>query len=107
MKVDSEKLFEGVAYLAVVSGIVGDQLSTRLALSKPYNYETNLFTVANMQNGLWLPLDILLLALSIGIPALLMRRWSFEGRWAVLIFPLILGTIRFAATVWNLHLFLF
>lgn len=107
MKLALERRFEGVAYLAVIAGIVGDQISTRLALTKPYNYETNLFTVANMQNGLWLPLDILSLVLSICVPALLMRKWRFEGRWAILVFPLILGTIRFAATVWNLHLFLF
>uniref|UniRef100_A0A6M3ME09 DUF5658 domain-containing protein n=1 Tax=viral metagenome TaxID=1070528 RepID=A0A6M3ME09_9ZZZZ len=99
--------FEGGAYLVVVAGIVGDQLSTRLGLARPGIYETNPYAVMLMSKGLWLPVDILLLTLSIGIPAVLMRKWGFEGRWAVLSFPLVLGTLRLAAAVWNLHLFLF
>ncbi len=98
--------FEKATYITVATGIMGDQLSTRLALSNPRFYETNPFALTLMKGGLWLPLDILLLVLSIGVPVLLMRRWRFEGRWAVLAFPLILGTIRLAATVWNLFLYL-
>lgn len=100
------KAFERIAYITLVAGVVGDQISTRLALTNPCNYETNGVAVMLMQTGLWLPLDALLVLASIAIPTIILRRWSFNGRWAVLVFPFLLGLCRLAAAIWNIHLFL-
>ena len=87
--------------MAVV-GVLGDQLSTRLCLIHPLMYEINPFTVWNMEQGLWLPVDLVLLTAMITICALLMRRWRFDGRWAVLFYPVIFGALRLLAAVHNL-----
>jgi len=95
---------ESLAYLTALVGIVGDHLSTRIGLLYPMIRELNPFTVFLRQNGLWLLFDVLMLGVSIGVPALLMRKWSFNGRWAVLAFPILLGLARFFAMVYNVFL---
>ena len=95
---------ESLAYLTALAGIVGDHLSTRFGLLYPMIRELNPFTVFLRQNGLWLLFDVLMLGVSIGVPALLMRKWSFNGRWAVLAFPILLGLARFFAMVYNVFL---
>jgi hypothetical protein len=95
---------ESLAYLTALTGIVGDHLSTRFGLLFPMIHELNPFTVFLRQNGLWLLFDVLMLGVSIGVPALLMRKWSFKGRWAVLAFPILLGLARFFAMVHNVFL---
>ena len=92
---------ETLAYLTALAGIVGDHLSTRVGLLLPTIRELNPFTVYLRQNGLWLLFDALMIVVSIGVPAFLMRRWSFRGRWAVLAFPLLLGSARFFAMIHN------
>jgi len=95
---------ESLAYLTALAGIVGDHLSTRFGLLFPMIRELNPFTLHLRQNGLWLLFDVLMLGVSIGVPALLMRKWSFKGRWAVLAFPILLGLARFFAMVYNVFL---
>jgi hypothetical protein len=95
---------ESLAYLTALTGIVGDHLSTRFGLLFPMIHELNPFTVFLRQNGLWVLFDVLMLGVSIGVPALLMRKWSFKGRWAVLAFPILLGLARFFAMVHNVFL---
>jgi len=97
---------EKVSYLLATVGILGDHLSTRLGLTKPYAYETNPNTIWLMDKGLWLPFDILLLLATVGISSLIMRRWTFRGRWAVLAVPILLGSARLCFAIWNLHLYL-
>ena len=97
---------EKISYLMATVGILGDQLSTGLVLMKPYFYEANQHARWMMEKGIWLPLDLLLLLAALGIPALILRRWSFKGRWAILTFPLMLGSARLCAAIWNLHLYL-
>ena len=88
----------------LVAGTLGDHLSTVVALARPYIYETNPFTVRLMARGLWLPLDLVLIAAGIALPYLLMRltrRPSFRG---LLAYPLILGAVRLGACIWNFSL---
>jgi len=101
------RLPEKTAYLMVTVGILGDHLSTRLGLMRPYAYETNPHTIWLMERGIWLPFDLLLILTTVGICALIMRRWSFRGRWAVLAVPIVLGSGRLCAAIWNLCLYLF
>jgi len=98
--------FERFAYCMAVVGILGDQLSTRLCLTHPLMYETNPFTVWNMEQGRWLPIDIFLLTAMITICALLIRRWGLEYRWTVLLCPFIFGSLRLLAAVHNLLLYI-
>ena len=95
---------EVFAYILLVAGTLGDHLSTVVALARPYIYETNSFTVRLMAMGLWLPLDLVLIAAGIAIPYLLMRlagRPSFRG---LLAYPLVLGAVRLGACIWNFSL---
>jgi len=95
------KRMEKFSYILVLVGVVGDQVSTRVALSTPYLYESNPFSVKLMTMGLWLPFDLVLLLVGIAIPWMIMRRW---GKCAVLVYPFLYGAIRFAAAVWNISL---
>jgi hypothetical protein len=92
---------EGIAYLTALAGIVSDHLSTRVGLLCPRIRELNPFTVFLRQKGLWLPFDVLLLFVSLGLPALLMRKWRFRGRWAILAFPVLFGLARLFAAMHN------
>lgn len=92
---------ESLAYLTAMVGIVGDHLSTRIGLLSPRIQELNPFTVYLRLNGLWLPFDIFMLAASLGLPALLIRKWSFRGRFAVLAFPILVGLTRLFAAIHN------
>jgi len=100
------RLTEKISYLLATVGILGDHISTKLGLTKTYVYETNPNTIWLMEKGIWLPFDPLLLLATVGIPALIMRRWSFKGRWAILAFPMVLGSARLCAAIWNIHLYL-
>ena len=101
------RLLEKTAYLVATVGILGDHLSTRLGLMNPDVYEANPYTIWLMQRGNWLTFDLLLLLAAVGIPALIMRRWTFKGRWVMLVFPALLGSARLCAAIWNFIQYLF
>lgn len=92
---------EVAAYVTLVVGTLGDHLSTSIALESPNVYETNQFTVFLMSKGLWLPFDLLMIGLGIGIPYLLVRIKKTMRYRAVVAYPLVLGIIRLCAAVWN------
>jgi len=106
MRVSTLSLSEIIAYVTAVMGVLGDQFSTRLGLTVPGVVESNQFTAMLIERGLWLPFDILVLALAVGLPALFIRYTKMEGRQVSLSFPLLFGAARLLATVWNLRLFI-
>jgi hypothetical protein len=93
---------ESLAYLTALVGIVGDHLSTRIGLISPRIQELNPFTVYLRLNGLWLLFDFFMLVASLGLPALLIRKWSFRGRFTVLAFPILVGSARLFAALHNI-----
>jgi len=95
---------EGLAYMMLVAGTLGDHVSTVISLTRPYIYESNPFVARLMARGLWLPLDIVLIALGIAVPYLLIRLTKRPAFKALLAFPLIHGLIRLGACFWNLSL---
>lgn len=97
---------EVFAYILLVAGTLGDHLSTVVALTRPYIFEANPFTVQLMTRGLWLPFDLVLIAAGIAIPYLLMRLTSRPHFKALLAYPLIHGAIRLGACLWNISLIL-
>ena len=96
--------YEVGIYALAATGIVGDHISTRLALTQPQIKELNPLTVALFQNNMWFFFDILMLILALGVPYFLMRKWNFRGRWAILAYPLLFGIGRLAAAVHNIML---
>jgi hypothetical protein len=95
---------EAFAYLMLVAGTLGDHLSTVIALTRPYIYEANPFTVMLMEKGLWLPVDILLVVLGIGVPYVLIRMSDKSSFRALLAYPMLHGLIRLGACIWNFSL---
>ncbi|HUS78953.1 MAG TPA: hypothetical protein VM050_09895 [Patescibacteria group bacterium] len=97
---------EVVSYMVAVMGTFGDQLTTRIGLSMPGLCEANPLPAFLMRCGLWLPFDAMMVVLTIGLPALFIRRCTLENRWVCLSLPLLFGTARLLATVLNLRLIL-
>ena len=79
-------------------------MSTAVALTRPYIYESNAFTVELMSRGLWEFADVSLIALGIAVPYLLMRLIRHPSLKGLLAYPLVLGAIRLGACFWNLSL---
>ena len=96
---------ERLAYIISITGMVGDQISTRLGLSLPNIYETNHFVASLMSQGLWLSFDLLMLSFTLLLPFFLMRFTNIEERNTALIFPFLFGCGRIVATISNLSLF--
>jgi len=92
------------AYIVAVIGTVGDHISTRIAITHPLIVEANPFTLLLRRHGLWLPFDILLLAVCLGVPALVVRSFRFEGRQVIMAMPLLVGAARLVATSYNVFL---
>ncbi len=92
------------SYLVLVAGTLSDHISTVIALTRPYIYESNPFTVQLMQRGLWLPVDIVLILVGVGIPYLLIRYTNKESFKALLAYPLVHGLVRLGACIWNFSL---
>jgi hypothetical protein len=88
----------------LVVGTMGDHISTVIALTRPYIYESNPFTVQLMERNLWLPVDIVLVILGIGVPFLLIRLTKRQSFRALLAYPLVHGLVRLGACIWNFSL---
>ena len=90
----------------LIVGTLGDHVSTVIALTKPYIYESNPFTVWLMERGLWLSVDIVLVAAGIAIPYLIIRLTKKNQFKALLVYPFLHGLIRLGACFWNFSLIL-
>jgi hypothetical protein len=102
--VSARRTLSNRAYRVVAIGTVGDHISTRIALTNPLIVEATPFTLLLRRYGLWLPFDILLLAVCLGVPALVVRSFRFEGRRAIMAMPLLVGAARLVATSYNVFL---
>lgn len=95
---------EIIVYAIMVFGFLGDQLTTRIATNLPWIVEANPLVVALMMRGLWLPLDALLLTLSISAHLILQLAFKARRSWVALSIPLIYGLVKLSTAIWNMLL---
>jgi hypothetical protein len=95
---------ESFSYFMLILGTLGDHVSTIIALTRPYIFESNPFTVWLMERGLWLPFDVVLVAVGIVVPYLIIRFTKKNYFKALLIYPFLHGLIRLGACMWNFSL---
>ena len=88
------KWIQKLSYLFSVLGVTFDQFSTRLGLQHPLIYESNPLVRGLLEAGLWLPVDILILAAMLLVCRLVLTRWSFPYRAVVYLGPLTYGLLR-------------
>ncbi len=97
---------ESFSYFMLILGPLGDHVSTIIALTRPYIFESNPFTVWLMERGLWLPFDVVLVAVGIAVPYLIIRLTKRDYFKALLVYPFLHGLIRLGACLWNFSLIL-
>ena len=97
---------EAFAYAIMILGVVGDHISTSVALSRDYIKESNPIALSMMKNGLWIQTDIILIVVSILAAFTLQRVIKNPSSRMILIIPLICGLVRIGVTFWNVSLLL-
>jgi preprotein translocase subunit Sec63 len=96
--------FELLAYVTLALGVFSDQLSTSIALSRENISETNPVALGLMQKGIWTLTDVFLILTSIAVSFILLRIMKSPMARTILVFPFMVGLLRFAVTIWNLSL---
>jgi len=96
--------FEFSAYLLLIAGVIGDHVSTGIALARENIYESNPVALGLMQDGLWLPVDLILILFTVLTPYLLIRILKKDVTRYFLLPPLVAGLIRLLVTFWNLSI---
>ena len=96
--------FEVLAYVTLVLGVFSDQLSTSIAMSRENISEANPVALGLMQKGIWTSTDLFLILISIAVSFILLRIMKNPLAKTILVFPFVVGLLRFAVTIWNLSL---
>jgi hypothetical protein len=96
--------FEVGAYAMLIIGVIGDHLSTGIALASRNCYESNPIALGLMQNGLWVSVDVILILSSVLVTYLLSRLFVKPLAQYLLIFPILTGLIRLVISFWNISL---
>ena len=96
--------FEVLAYSTLILGILGDHISTSIALSRENLVEANPIAFNLMQQGLWVQTDLILIIISIAAAFISLRIFNNPLSRITLIFPLVCGLLRLAVTFWNISL---
>ena len=94
---------EPLSYCILILGTLGDYISTHIGLAYPNLRETNPITVQHIANGMWLPVNLVIVMLSIAVPFLIIR-FTKEDYRCMLSFPIVHGIVRLSACIWNISL---
>jgi len=87
-------VIQKLSYLLSILGITTDQVSTRLGLLHPMIYEGNPNVAWMLDLGIWLPIDMSILAVMIISCKLVVDHWGFVNRRVVYFCPLTYGVLR-------------
>ena len=92
------------SYSILTLGTLGDYISTHIGLTFDNLYETNPIANQLVANGMWLPVNLIIVVLGIAVPFLIFR-FSKEGYYrCILSFPIAYGIVRLSACTWNIGL---
>ena len=94
-----------LSYLVSFFGVILDQLSTRIGLTHPIVFETNMSTAYLIGNGLWLYADILALLVCISVSYFFIKRSSFKFRFVIMFLPFTFGFLKVITGISNLLLY--
>jgi len=94
-------VIQKLSYIFSLLGIFTDQLSTRLGLLHPLIFEGNPNVAWMLDLGIWLPIDLTILAVMILSCKLVVDNWGFVNRRIVYFCPLTYGVLRLMTGVSN------
>ncbi len=94
---------ELLSYCILTLGTLGDYISTHIGLKYENLCEANPITSQLMANGMWLPVNLVIVMLSIAVPFLIIR-FSKDYYRGILTFPIMYGIVRLSACIWNISL---
>jgi hypothetical protein len=95
---------EAISYILLMLGVLGDHISTNIALSRSYIRESNPIALNLMNQGLWVQTDLLLVIVSIAIVFITTRVIKNTTYRAIFLLPAICGLFRLGVTFWNISL---
>lgn len=87
-------VIQKLSYILSLLGTFTDQVSTRLGLLHPMIYEGNPNVAWMLDLGIWLPVDISILAVMIISCKIVVDHWDFVNRRVVYFCPLTYGVLR-------------
>jgi hypothetical protein len=95
---------ELLSYCILTLGTLGDYISTHIGLTFENLGETNLMTSQLVANGMWLPVNLVIVMLGIAVPFLIIRFSKEDYYRGLLTFPIAHGILRLSACIWNISL---
>jgi len=85
-------------------GVILDHLTTKIGINFFHFKESNIFTCYLIENGLWIYVDVILFISFILIISFFNDLLTAKSNKMVLIFPLVAGSLRMMAGMWNIIL---
>jgi len=92
------------SYSILTLGTLGDYISTHIGLTFENLRETNPTTSQLVANGMWLPVNLVIVMLGIAVPFIIFRFSKEDGYRCMLSFPIMYGIVRLSACIWNISL---
>ena len=96
---------ELLAYATLIIGALGDWITTTIGLTAGL-VEGNNIASTLMNAGLWIPADLLVVAVCILIPFIVNRLVKTRAANIFYAFPLLAGLLKVGVSLWNMNLIL-
>lgn len=96
---------ELLAYTTLIIGALGDWITTTIGLTNGL-VEGNQIASTLMRAGLWIPADLLVVAVCILIPFIVNRLVKTRAANIFYAFPLLAGILKVGVSIWNMNLLL-
>lgn len=96
---------ELLAYTTIIIGALGDWLTTTIGLTNGLA-EGNSIASNLMTAGLWIPADLLIVAVCILVPFIVNRLVQTRAANLFYAFPFLAGILKVGVSIWNVNLIL-